>query len=67
MFRNAALAVVMCLAVSGMAAAQQVLTPEQAIPNQYIVVFDDVQVVRTQVAGQAAALARQHGGRSWSG
>lgn len=63
MFRNATLAVVMGLAVSGMAAAQQVLTPEQAIPNQYIVVFDDVQVARTQVAGQAAALARQHGGR----
>ena len=63
MFRNATLAVVMGLAVSGMAAAQQVLTPEQAIPNQYIVVFDDVQVARTQVAGRAAALARQHGGR----
>jgi serine protease len=63
MFRNAMLAVVMCLAVSGTAAAQQVLTPEQAIANQYIVVFDDLQVARTQVAGQAEALARQHGGR----
>ena len=63
MVRNATLAVVMGLAVSGIAAAQQVLTPEQAIPNRYIVVFDDLQVARTQVAGQAAALARQHGGR----
>jgi hypothetical protein len=62
MFRNATLAVVMGLAVSGMAAAQQVLTPEQAIPNQYIVVFDDVQVARTQVAEQRHA-EQGHRGR----
>src|SRR5688572_2572421 len=63
MFRNVMLAVIACVAFSGMAAAQQVLTPEQAIPGQYIVVFDDVQVTRTQVAAQAQALTRQHGGR----
>jgi serine protease len=63
MFRNVILAVITCVAFSGTAAAQQVLTPEGAIPGQYIVVFDDVQVTRTQVAGQAQALARQHGGR----
>jgi hypothetical protein len=63
MFRNVMLAIVTCVAFSGTAAAQQVLTPEQAIPGQYIVVFDDVQVTRTQVAAQAQALARQHGGR----
>src|SRR5262245_2823252 len=63
MFRNVMLAVVACVAVSGTAAAQQVLTPERAIPDQYIVVFDEVQTARTQVAAQAQALARQHGGR----
>ena len=63
MFRNVMMAVVTWVAFSGTAAAQQVLTPEQAIPDQYIVVFDDAQTARTQVAAQAQALARQHGGR----
>ena len=63
MFRNVMLAVVTCVAFSGTAAAQQVLTPERAIPDQYIVVFDDAQATRTQVAAEAQALARQHGGR----
>ena len=63
MFRNVMLAVITGLAFSGTAAAQDVLTPEQAIPGEYIVVFDDAQVTRTQVAAQAQALARQHGGR----
>ena len=63
MFRNVMMAVVTWVAFSGTAAAQQVLTPEQAIPDQYIVVFDDAQTARTQVAAQAEALARQHGGR----
>ena len=52
-----------CVAFSGTAAAQQVLTPEAAIPGQYIVIFDDVQTARTEVVPQAQALARQHGGR----
>ena len=63
MFRNLMLTIVTCVAFSGIAAAQQVLTPERAIPNQYIVVLDDVQTSRTQVAPRAQALARQHGGR----
>ena len=63
MFRNLLLTVVTCLSFSATAAAQQVLTPEQAIPGQYIVVFDDVQTARAQVPAQAEALARQHGGR----
>jgi len=63
MFRNVMLAFVACAAFSGTAAAQQVLTPEGAIPGQYIVVFDDVQTARTEVVAQAQALARQHGGR----
>jgi serine protease len=63
MFRNLLLTVVTCLAFSATAAAQQVLTPEGAIPDQYIVVFDEVQTARTQVTAQAQALARQHGGR----
>jgi serine protease len=63
MFRNLMLMVVTCVAFSGTAAAQQVLTPERAIPNQYIVVLDEAQTARTQVAAEAQALARQHGGR----
>jgi serine protease len=63
MFRNVMLAFVACVAFSGTAAAQQVLTPERAIPNQYIVIFDDAQTARAQVPAQAQALARQHGGR----
>jgi hypothetical protein len=63
MFRNVLLAVVTCVAFAETAAARQVLTPERAIPDQYIVVFDDPQVPRTQVTGHAQALARQHGAR----
>src|SRR5688572_2055745 len=63
MFRNVMLAVIACVAFSATAAAQQVLTPERAIPDQYIVVFDEAQTAGTQVAAQAQALARQHGGR----
>jgi len=63
MFRKLILAVVTCVAVSGTAAAQQVLTPERAVPGQYIVVFDDAQTARSEVAVQAQALARQHGAR----
>jgi serine protease len=63
MFRDLLFIVVTCVALSGTAAAQQVLTPERAIPDQYIVVFDDVQTARPQVPAQAQALARQHGAR----
>jgi serine protease len=63
MFRNLLLTVCTCVAFSATAAAQQVLTPERAIPDQYIVVFDEAQTAGTQVAAQAQALARQHGGR----
>ena len=35
--------VLLCLAVNGVAAAQEVQTPENAIPGQYIVVLDDQQ------------------------
>ena len=61
MVRKVILAVLMCVLVSGIAAAQQVLTSERAIPGQYIVVFNDAQTTRSQVAAEAQALARQHG------
>ena len=51
------------LAMVGVAWAQDVRTPERAIPNQYIVVMDDVQVSGFEVRGQAEALARAHGGQ----
>ena len=63
MFRNVMLAAVTWVAFSGTAAAQQVLTPDRAIPDQYIVVFDDAQATRAQVASEAQALTRQHGPR----
>ena len=63
MFRDLLFIVVTCVALSGTAAAQQVLTPERAIADQYIVVFDDVQTARAQVPAQAQALAGQHGAR----
>jgi serine protease len=46
-----------------MASAQEVQTPERAIPGQYIVVLDDDRVPRPEVRALAHALARQHGGR----
>jgi len=51
------------LTAAGLASAQEIHTPERAIPNQYIVVLDDVRVTRAEVPGLAQALARQHGGR----
>ncbi len=44
-------------------AAQEVQTPERAIPNQYIVVLDDQHVTPNEVPGLAQAFARQHSGR----
>ena len=55
--------VLCCLAGAASVAAQEVQTPDRAIPNQYIVVFDDQQVGPGQVPGLARSLAQQHGGR----
>jgi hypothetical protein len=51
-----------CLGAHGVAVAQEVQTPERAIPGQYIVVLDDQQVPRAQVRARTDALVRQHGG-----
>jgi serine protease len=51
------------LVVAGAASAQEVLTPEGAIPNQYIVVLKDEQVGRAEVQATAEAMARSQGGR----
>jgi serine protease len=57
------LVAVLGLAFCRLAAAQDVQTPENAIPGQYIVVLDDARVTGPEVAQLAQALARQHGGR----
>jgi serine protease len=54
--------VLLCLAANGVAVAQEVQTPENAIPGQYIVVLDDQQVARGAVRTRTDALVRQHGG-----
>ncbi len=55
---------VLCrLACAAPLPAQEVQTPERAIPNQYIVVLDDQQVTSNEVPGLAQAFARQHSGR----
>jgi len=51
------------VAVAGTVSAQEVQTPERAIPNQYIVVLKDEQVRRADVRAMADALARPQGGR----
>jgi serine protease len=56
-------AVLLWLAGASAAAAQEVQTPERAIPGRYIVVLDDRQVGPGDVPQVANALARQHGGR----
>jgi len=56
-------AALLWLAGTGAASAQEVQTPERAIPGRYIVVLDDRQVGRADVPQVADALARQHGGR----
>ena len=65
MFRNAIsiVAALLWLAGTSAASAQEVQTPERAIPGRYIVVLDDQQVARGNVQALADALARQHGGR----
>ena len=45
------------------AASAQVLTPQRAIRDQYIVVLDDQRVAPAQVRNVVAALARAQGGR----
>ena len=64
MFRivRGAIVVVLCLAANGIAVAQEVQTPERAIPGQYIVVLNDQQVTRAETRGLSDALVRQHGG-----
>jgi serine protease len=64
MFRivRGAFVVVLCLAVNRVVLAQEVQTPERAIPGQYIVVLDEQQVSRADVRTRADALVRQHGG-----
>jgi len=64
MFRivRGAVVVLVCLTVSRVAFAQDVQTPERAIPGQYIVVLDDQRVSRAEVRARADALVRQHGG-----
>jgi serine protease len=56
-------AVLLWLAGTSAVSAQEVQTPERAIPGRYIVVLDDRQVGRADVPQVADALARQHGGR----
>src|SRR5687767_5333833 len=56
-------AAIVWLAVAGVASAQEVQTPEWAIPNQYIVVLKDERVARVNVRAAAEALARAQGGR----
>jgi serine protease len=65
MIRNVTgmIAAIVWLAATGVASAQEVQTPERAIPGQYIVVLNDERVRRPEVPGLAEAMARQHGGR----
>jgi len=51
------------MAMATPASAQQVLTPQRAIRDQYIVVLDDQRVASAQVQNVVAALARAQGGR----
>jgi serine protease len=64
MFRvfHGLIVVVLCLVAHGVAVAQEVHTPEGAIPGQYIVVLDDQQVPRAQVRGRTDEIVRRHGG-----
>jgi serine protease len=64
MFRivRGAIVVWLCLVVKGVAVAQEVQTPERAIPGQYIVVLDEQRVTRADARTLADALVRQHGG-----
>ena len=64
MFRNARiLPVALILLAASAASAQEVQTPERAIPGRYIVVLNEQQVARGNVRAEAETLARQNGGR----
>ena len=64
MLRNAcAMAAMVWLAATGAVSAQEVQTPERAIPDRYIIVLKEEPGGRSQVRPIAEALARQHGGR----
>ena len=56
-------AALLWLAGASAAWAQEVQTPERAIPGRYIVVLDDQQVASVSVTALADAMVRQHGGR----
>ena len=60
--RRGLIVVLVCLVAHGVAVAQEVQTPERAIPGQYIVVLDDQQVPRAQVRARTDDIVRQHGG-----
>ena len=55
--------VLLWLAFASVASAQEVQTPERAIPGRYIVVLNDQQVARANVRLAVDDLARQFGGR----
>src|SRR5919201_2865103 len=60
---RAILGMLVWVAITGAVSAQEVLTPEHAIPNQYIVVLKDEGVKPGDVRTIAEALVRPHGGR----
>ncbi len=51
------------IAMVAAASAQQVLTPQRAIRDQYIVVLDEQRVAAAQVRNVVGVLARAQGGR----
>ena len=57
------MAAMVWLAATGAVSAQEVQTPERAIPDRYIIVLKEEPGGRSQVRPIAEALARQHGGR----
>jgi subtilisin family serine protease len=56
-------AVLVTLAFAAGASAQELQTPERAIPGRYIVVLNEQQVARASVRPTVETLARQYGGR----
>jgi serine protease len=57
------LAAFVWIAMAAAASAQQVLTPQRAIRDEYIVVLDDQRVASAQVRNVVDVLARAQGGR----
>jgi serine protease len=58
-----AILVLVWLSLTAAASAQEIQTPENAIPGQYIVVLNEQRVSRAQVRTLADDVARQYGGR----